>query len=398
MFETWTGRERPDGSRTLAPAAGAALLALMLMTTWAKPAAGGRASPVTPAYRITVARSVNGGILPSRPAPVPRGGDVRFAVFPRTGHHLDSLFVDGVSIRPASVFVLRNVRAPHTVSARFSANEYAILATAGPHASITPAGVVPVSHGRTQTFLFGADSGYTVRELLVDGRAAPGFAGYPPARHYTFTSVHAPHRIEARIAHHAATIIAPEPEELWLSGESREVRWQPLERERVDSAEVSVSLHGADGPWFPIWRGLFRTGSAMFDVPAIDCDSFMVCVATIDSTSPPGLDYSAGFVHVHAAPVDLVPAFFVRAVPSPAAAGPIRLEYSVAAPGEAALEIYTVSGREVWRRPLGVTLAGRRSMWWDGRVASGERAEPGVYFARLSTRLGERNCRLVLLP
>jgi len=37
-------------------------------------------------------------------------------------------------------------------------------------------------------------------------------------------------------------------------------------------------------------------------------------------------------------------------------------------------------------------------MVWDGRVPGGDRAEPGVYFARLSTRRGERNCRLVLLP
>jgi hypothetical protein len=35
---------------------------------------------------------------------------------------------------------------------------------------------------------------------------------------------------------------------------------------------------------------------------------------------------------------------------------------------------------------------------WDGRWAGGGRADPGVYFARLSTRHGERNCRLVLLP
>lgn len=388
-----TGVMRPGASHSLARFARASAL-LAVMTAWADPAAGAGARNASglPEYRITVARSVDGGILPSKPAPVPRGGEMRFAVFPRSGYHLDSLFVDGIAVRPTPVFALRDVRAAHTVSARFAPNEYAILATAGPHASITPAGVVPVTHGRTQTFLFGADSGFTVRELLVDGKAFRG------SKHYTFTSVRAPHRIEARIAHHAASIIAPEPGELWLAGEAREVRWQPLEKERVDSAEVSVSLHGLDGPWQPIWRGLFRTGSATWQVPEIDCDSFLVCVATIDSTSPAGLDYGAGFVHVHTAPAGLEPGFFVRAIPSPAVAGPIRLEYAVPAPGEAALEIYAVSGRAIWRQPLGVALTGRRSTWWDGRVAGGERAEPGVYFARLSTRLGERNCRLVLLP
>src|SRR5262249_21241025 len=159
----------------------------------------------SPSYRITVEHAPHGGILPSRPAPIPRGGVARFAIFPRTGFHIDSLFVDGVAVRPTARLVLRDVRAPHTVSARFAANDYAILATAGPHARITPAGVVPVSYGRSQTFAFGADSGFKVCELVVDGKALGG------AAHYTFTSVHAPHRIEARIAHQAATVIAPEP-------------------------------------------------------------------------------------------------------------------------------------------------------------------------------------------
>jgi hypothetical protein len=76
----------------------------------------------------------------------------------------------------------------------------------------------------------------------------------------------------------------------------------------------------------------------------------------------------------------------------------VRLDYSLPSPGEAALEIYTVSGREVWRQPLGLAPAGRRSAIWDGRLAGGGPAEPGIYFARLSTPHGERNCRLVLLP
>jgi hypothetical protein len=316
----------------------------------------------------------------------------RFAIFPRTGYHLDSLLVDGAPVRRTNVLVLEHILGPHTVAARFSPNEYVVVATAGPHASVTPTGIVEVTHGRSQTFFFGADSGYAVLELLVDGKAMRG------ASHYTFTSVRSSHRIEARTAHHAATVIAPEPGELWLAGESREVRWQPLEKERVDSAEVSVSCHGPDGPWEPVWRGLFRTGAALWQVPEMECDSLVVCVATIDSMSAPGLDLSSGLVRVRRGQADLDAGFFVRAVPSPAVVGPVRLEYSVPSPGEAALEIYTVSGREVWRQPLGYAPGGRRNATWDGRVAGGARAEPGVYFARLSTRLGERKCRLVLLP
>lgn len=391
---------------------------LVLLAACADPAEGARASrrgarptgasdAEAPArkHRITVARSEHGGILPSRPAPVADGGDVTLAIFPRTGYHLDSLFVDGIPVRPTDELVLRDVRAPHQVSATFAPNEYVILAAAGPHANVTPAGIVPVPHGRSQTFLFWADSGYKVLELLVDGSPVRA------RNRYTFSSVKTHHRIVARTAHHAAVVIAPEPGELWLGGETREVHWQPRENEDADSAVVLISYHGEDGPWEPIWRGLFRGGSAHWEVPPLDCDSLVVCVATlVDSnhvTGPTdlldswldGRDYSRGLVRVRSgAPGDDRSLFFVRAVPSPTAVGPVRLEYSVAIPGEAALEIYTVSGREVWRQPLGYAAMGRRSMVWDGRTAGGDRAGPGVYFARLTTRHGERKCRLVLLP
>src|SRR5690242_12295697 len=98
------------GSRRRAPfACGCALLALIAAH------AAGAGPAAERSFRITVAHSLHGGILPSRPAPVAPGGSVSLAVFPRTGYHLDSLFVDGVAVRPTGVLVLRDVRAPHAV-------------------------------------------------------------------------------------------------------------------------------------------------------------------------------------------------------------------------------------------------------------------------------------------
>jgi hypothetical protein len=131
----------------------------------------------------------------------------------------------------------------------------------------------------------------------------------------------------------------------------------------------------------------------------IDCDSVVVCVATVDSNATPGVDYSSGLVHVRSTFAgEYTSRFFVRATPSPAPVGPVRLEYSVPSPGDATLEIYTVNGREVWRQLLAIAAAGRWSATWDGRLAGGAPAQPGVYFARLTTPQGERKCRLVLVP
>jgi hypothetical protein len=346
-----------------------------------------------PTFEITVAPCENGTIWPPRLAPVARGGDVRLLVVPLQGFRLDSLLVDGVSVRPTRTLVLREVTAPHTVAATFSPNEYTITAAAAPHATISPSGIVPVTHGSDQTFMLVADPGFQVVEVVVDGK--------PVRAHerYTFAAVKANHNIVARTSHHAARVIAPGAGERWLAGETREVRWQPLESEEADSAEVRVSAHGIDGPWEPIWRGLLRTGSALWQVPAIDCDSLVFCVATVDTLLPGSFDTSAGLVSVRDEMDARLTRFFVQAIPSPASsAGPVRLDYSLPSAGEAALEIYTVSGRAIWRQPLGIVPAGRRSAVWDGKVENGRQAEPGIYFARLTTGQGERNCRLVLLP
>ena len=388
-----TRRGRPGRSHRRTPIA--CCCALVALLAWIDPdgGSGARAAPPASRIRITVSHSEHGGIVPSHPAPVAPGSTVRFGIFPRSGYHLDSLFVDGEPVRPESELVLSDVRGPHRVTATFARSVYVIVATSGPHVTVTPSGLVPVPHGRSQSFLFAADPGYQVNEVLVDGSAVR------PRKRYTFTSVEAEHRILVRTEHHAATVIAPEPGELWLAGETREVRWQPLEKEDADSAEVRVSYHGPDGPWETIWRGLFRTGSADWEVPALDCDSLVLCVATVDSGSTPGLDYSSGLVRVRSTVAgDGATLFYVRASPSPAPVGPVRLDYSVPIPGEATLEIFTVNGREVWRWSAGFTPTGRRSATWDGRLAGGGPAQPGVYFARLTTHSGVRNCRLVLLP
>ncbi len=62
------------------------------------------------------------------------------------------------------------------------------------------------------------------------------------------------------------------------------------------------------------------------------------------------------------------------------------------------LAIYDVSGRELRVLSDGMLEAGAHAMAWDGRDGSGRPSGPGLYFARLSTPLGQRSVRLVRLP
>ena len=64
-----------------------------------------------------------------------------------------------------------------------------LTATAGAHGTVSPAGAVSVVPGRSQTFTFTADSGYTVDTVLVDGVSVGAVAGY------TFANVLADHTL-----------------------------------------------------------------------------------------------------------------------------------------------------------------------------------------------------------
>jgi len=75
------------------------------------------------------------------------------------------------------------------VSSGEAAPSYTITATAGPGGTINPMGAVRVASGADQTFSMTAQSGYTIDQVLVDGRSM----GAIPS--YTFRNVTAPHTI-----------------------------------------------------------------------------------------------------------------------------------------------------------------------------------------------------------
>jgi hypothetical protein len=359
-------------------------------------------------YRVGVKSGANGSVLPGHPAPVPHGGTVRLALTPKPGYHLESLFVDGSPVKPTDQLTFRNVTASHDVEARFDVNTYTIQASAGVHARISPSGPIEVKHGESQTFLLTADPGYQVKEVLLDEKPAPA------DMIYTLSNVHADHRLVARVEHQVARIASPEGGERWLAGESAFIHWLPVESEMrdpqaQDSAEVRVSFHGVDGPWETIWRGPFRAGSVEWTVPDVTCDSLLVSIAKLDSAAiwaarfsielPPGSDFADGLVKIRSAgtPED-GGRFSLRAVPSPAPVGPVQLEVELPYAGPATMEVFSVAGKLVWRQAMSWCPTGQRRFTWDGLLASGERVDPGVYFARVTARPGRRNCRLVLLP
>jgi flagellar hook capping protein FlgD len=77
--------------------------------------------------------------------------------------------------------------------------------------------------------------------------------------------------------------------------------------------------------------------------------------------------------------------------------GGTSLAFTLAEPEAVTLEVYDFSGRLVRSLARGWLPAGPRRVTWDGRDGGGHRTAPGIYFARLRTRSGVHESRLVKL-
>jgi hypothetical protein len=77
--------------------------------------------------------------------------------------------------------------------------------------------------------------------------------------------------------------------------------------------------------------------------------------------------------------------------------GAIRFSFAPEPGAPGRLELFDVSGRQVAMLSRWSIGSGPVTVTWDGRLADGTDARPGVYFARLSTPSRTRIIRVVRL-
>ena len=75
-----------------------------------------------------------------------------------------------------------------------------------------------------------------------------------------------------------------------------------------------------------------------------------------------------------------------------------RLRAALPAGGPAQVQIFDLNGRRVRLLRDGFLPAGESQLSWDLRDDAGSRVAPGVYFGRLTTALGTRTARVVVVP
>lgn len=122
------------------------------------------------AATITASAGPNGSISPNGDVSVPCGGSQKFTVSTDACFQIADVLVDGVSVGPVSIYMFTNVTANHTLAASFAGSgPFMITASAGPHGSISPSGVVIASACRDTAFTIAPDACYHVADVKVDG-------------------------------------------------------------------------------------------------------------------------------------------------------------------------------------------------------------------------------------
>ncbi|MCX7942976.1 MAG: hypothetical protein N2746_00475 [Deltaproteobacteria bacterium] len=145
-------------------------------------------------YTITASAGPNGKIVPSGNIYVQEKGTQSFEIIPDNGYSVEDVLVDNRSVGALTKYTFNNVTSNHTIYAKFISNTiptYTIVASASEGGKIQPEGSIIVRKGASQTFTMIPDTGYIIKDVIVDGESMGAVSTY------TFQNVSSNHGISA---------------------------------------------------------------------------------------------------------------------------------------------------------------------------------------------------------
>ena len=154
------------------------------------------------AYSIDASAGLGGRIQPSGRIWAEHWTTQTFAITPIGAYQISDVIVDGVSVGPVSTYSFRNIAKPHTIQAKFKLgsfypssssilSNFFVTSSADVGGDINPSGDVSVSQGNSQTFMITPSAGYTLADVIIDGKSVG------PVKLFTFSSVSGDHSINA---------------------------------------------------------------------------------------------------------------------------------------------------------------------------------------------------------
>ena len=170
-------------------------------------------------FSVTASAGKGGKIDPDGVNTVTEGEDLSFTITADSGYHIADVKVDGSSIGAESSYTFAKINNNHTIAATFARNEsggggghhptqsYTIYAKAENGGTITPDGTITVLRNSDKTFTIKPESGYQIKDILVDGKSVGALS------EYTFETIQKNHTITALFSADKSGV----PE--WLNGE-----------------------------------------------------------------------------------------------------------------------------------------------------------------------------------
>ncbi len=151
-------------------------------------------------YTISAAAGANGSITPDGNVAVTHGDDQSFSITPNSNYEINDVVVDGSSVGAVSNYEFTNVTTNHSISASFSAITHTITTSTNPGGTVSPLGQNTVNQGSDFTVTIGANPGYSIDDVLVDGVSVGAVA------QYTFSNVTTSHTLSATFSQNSYTI------------------------------------------------------------------------------------------------------------------------------------------------------------------------------------------------
>jgi hypothetical protein len=146
-------------------------------------------------HTIKASDESHGEIIPEGDVKVAEGADQSFEIKADFGYLISEVIVDGSEVdiprNTSFTYTFHDVRADHTIKARFRSIIHFISATAEGNGSISPSGQVAVDDGADQAFAMIPEAGASIVNVFVDG------ATVGPVLTYLFPNVTSNHSILA---------------------------------------------------------------------------------------------------------------------------------------------------------------------------------------------------------
>lgn len=142
-------------------------------------------------FRLTCTSGAGGTLTPPGITTINYGSSQTYSITADYGYEISDVRVDNASVGAFSSYTFSNITSNHTISAAFTLVKYTITGSSGTGGTISPAGIITLSHGSDQTYTISPETGFEITDVKVDGSSMGKAAAY------TFRDITRSHTISA---------------------------------------------------------------------------------------------------------------------------------------------------------------------------------------------------------